>query len=120
VTLVDDAHRHQQHPRPHVERAGHQEIDVRLFQLDLTVLFQSLDERMLQLELGDELNPRRKTMTDDQHEAMEVEHAILGFALVEVKVHVARDGPSRRHCVSRGRLRHSLGGGEEQKSSEVD
>src|SRR4029079_2554723 len=44
VTLVDDAHRHQQHPRPHVERTGHQEIDVRLFQLDLTAPFPSPED----------------------------------------------------------------------------
>ena len=95
MTLVDDAHRHQQHARAHVERTRQQEIDVRLFELELAAFFQSFDERVLQLELGDEANPRREAVIDDQHEAVEVEHAILGFAFVEMKVHVARDGPGR-------------------------
>ena len=72
---------------------------------------------MLQLELGDEANPRRKTVIDDQHEAMEVEHAILGFAFVEMKVHVARDRPGGRRRICRGRLRESPGGGQKDQNS---
>ena len=57
VALVDDADRHQQHPRAHVDAAGDQEIDVGLFQFDLSALLESFDEGMFELELTDKAAP---------------------------------------------------------------
>ena len=60
-------------PARTLNAARQQEVDVRLFQLQLARFFQSLDERVLELELADEANARREAVVEEQHEAMEVE-----------------------------------------------
>ena len=92
VPLVDDADRHEQHAGAHVEAARQQEVDICLLQLELARLFQPFDQCMLELELADESNAVAEAMRDQQHEAVEVETAVFEFALVEMEIHVARDG----------------------------
>ena len=92
MPLVDDADRHEQHAGAHVEAARQQEVEICLLQLELAGLFQPFDQRMLELELADESNAVAEAMRDQQHEAVEVETAVFEFALVEMEIHVARDG----------------------------
>ena len=54
VPLVDDAHRHEHHAGPHVEGARDEEIEIRLFELELAGLFEALDHGVLDLHLADE------------------------------------------------------------------
>ena len=61
VALVEDADRHQQHAGAHVEAAGQQEVDIRLFELELAAFLEPLDEGVLQLELTDEADVRART-----------------------------------------------------------
>ena len=65
---------------------------------------EALDERVLELELADEADAGREAVVEEQHEAVEVEHAGLPLELVEVEVHVAR-----QRARSRLRLRRRLG-----------
>ena len=92
VPLVDDADRHEQHARAHVEAAGQQEVHVRLLELELSRFLEPFDERVLELQLADEADAVAEAVRDEQHEAMKVEAPVLELALVEVEVHVARDG----------------------------
>ena len=54
-----------------------EEVDVRLFELELARFLEPLDERVLQLELADEPDAWRKAVVEKQDEAMEVEDAVL-------------------------------------------
>ena len=54
VPLVDDADRHEQHAGAEVQRGVHEEIEVRLLELQLAALFQPFDDGVLELELADE------------------------------------------------------------------
>ena len=92
VPLVDDADRHEQHAGAHVEAARQQEVEICLLQLELAGLLEPFDERVLELELADESNAVAEAMRDQQHEAMEVEAPVFEFGLVEMEIHVARDG----------------------------
>ena len=89
VPLVDDAHGHQQQAPANVESARQQEIDVRLLELEFAGLLETFDERVLHLELGDEANPGREAVIQDEHESVEVQDAVARLRLVEMKVHVA-------------------------------
>ena len=50
--------RHQQHSRAHVEPARHEEVEIGLFELQLALLFEPLDDRVLDLELAHEPDAR--------------------------------------------------------------
>ena len=95
VALVDDADRHQHHARPHVEPPREQEVDVGLFELELAGFLESLDQRVFQLQLADEPDAIAEAVRQQQHEAVEIETAVLELGLVEMEVHVARQ---RRAC----------------------
>ena len=86
---VDDADGREQHACPEVELARQQEIDVRLFELELSSNFETLNERMFQLQFADESDARREAVAQEQHESVEVDRAVLMGVFVEVKVHVA-------------------------------
>ncbi|MEO5819601.1 MAG: hypothetical protein ABIT71_03790 [Vicinamibacteraceae bacterium] len=103
VAFVEDADRHQQHAGPDVEAPGEQEVDVRLFQLEFAALLEPLDESVLELQLTDEPDARRKLVRHEQDEAMEVEPAVGPLRLVVVEVHVAGQ-PRRRLMVVVGGL----------------
>ena len=75
VTLVDDAHRHEQHARAEVERRLQQDVDVGLLELQLAGVFQPLDERVFDLELTDEAQAVREAVAEQQDEAVEVERS---------------------------------------------
>jgi len=92
VPFVDDANRDEQHPGPHVEAAGQKKVEVRLLELHFAALFQTCDKCVLQLELPDETNLRGKAVIEKEHEPVEIDDAVLPFRLVEVKIHVARNG----------------------------
>ena len=85
VPLVDDADGHQHHAGAHVEAARQQEVDVGLLELQLARLFEPLDERVFELELADEPDAIAEAVGDEQHEAMEVEAAVLEFGLLKWK-----------------------------------
>ena len=104
VALVDDADRHQHHAGAHVEPPREQEIDVRLFELELAAFLEPFDERVLQLQLADEPDAIAEAVRDEQHEAVKIETAVLELGLVEVEVHVAGQRRARR-----GRRRRRLG-----------
>ena len=105
VPLVDDADRHQHHPGADVERSIEQEVDVRLFELELAGFLEPLDERVFQLELADEADARRERVRDEQDEAMEVETGVRELRLVEVEVHVAGEVRPRSLAACRRGLR---------------
>ena len=92
-------------PARTLKRARQQEVDVRLFELELARLFEPFDQRVLELQLADEADAVAETVRDEQHEPMEVEAAVFELVLVEVEVHVARDG---RGAFGRGRRRAAL------------
>ena len=81
----------EQHARADVERARQQEVDVGLLQLQLARLLEAFDEGVLELELADEADAVGELVRDQQHEAMEVELAVLELRLVVLEVHVARE-----------------------------
>ena len=121
MPLVDDADGYEQHAGAHVEAAGQQEVQIRLLELELSRFFEPFDERMLQLQLADEADAIAEAVRDEQHETMEVEAPVFELALVEVEVHVARDGRGplgRRGGCGRlgrcGRRRHECEGGGER------
>ena len=91
VPLIDDADRHQEHPGAEVQLAGDEKVDVGLFELELPCLFEPLDKGMLQLELGDEPDPVREAVREQQDEPMKIEPGVLMLDIVEVEVHVPRD-----------------------------
>ena len=57
-----------------------EEVDVRLLELELAGFLEPLDERVLQLQLADEADARRERVVEEQHEAVEVEHASFAVA----------------------------------------
>ncbi len=73
---------------------------------------------MLDLELADEAEPVAEAVVEQQHEAVEVEQGIFVLGPVEMKVHVAGDGPGLRgrrrliapRCLRRGHDRLSIAG----------
>ena len=89
VPFVEDAHRHEQHPRADAEAPRNQKVDVGLLQLQLASFLEAFDERVFQFEFADEANARAEAVREQQHEAMEIDDAVLAVALVEVHVHVA-------------------------------
>src|SRR6185503_14033174 len=59
-------------------------------------LLEPLDQRMLELELADEAKTLGEAVVEEEHEAVEIEERVFVLGLVEVEVHVARDGPGLR------------------------
>ena len=90
VPLVDDPHRHEQHPGSQVEAARHQEVDVRLFQFDGALFLETFDNGMLQLQFRDEANAGREGVAEDQDKAVEIQLPVARLGLVEMEIHVAR------------------------------
>ena len=76
VALVDDADGHEQLARAHAEPAVDEEIEVRLFELQLAFLFAAFDDRVLDFELRDESDPIREAMGEQQDEAPEVDERV--------------------------------------------
>ena len=105
VPFVDDADRHQHHPRAQVEAAMHHQVDVGLFDGDLAGLFPAFDfdECVLDLDLRPELDAIGKAMADHQDEAMQIRFGRQVLHLVEVHLHVAREC---RHAVASLGVRH--------------
>ena len=64
-------------PARTLKRAREQEVDVRLLQLELAGVLEAFDERVLELQLADEPDAVAEAVRDEQHEAMEVEPAVL-------------------------------------------
>jgi hypothetical protein len=83
VALVDDANRHEQHSRANVERAGQQEVDIRLLEFQLALLFQTLDDSVLELQLADEPDLFREGVCDQQDEAMEIQLGVAELGLLK-------------------------------------
>jgi len=107
MAFVDDPHRHQQDPRTDVQRPADQEIQVRLLQFEFAGVFLPFDERVLELDLAHEPDAVGKLVSDEQHEAMEVQLPFPGCFVVVVKLHVPRQpgfrsvGGARSLCVRR-------------------
>jgi hypothetical protein len=91
MPLVDDADRHQHHAGAHVEAAREQKVHIGLFELELALLFASLDERVLDFHLAHEADAIAERVGDQQHEAVEIERAVGELGLVVMEVHVARE-----------------------------
>ncbi len=89
VPLVDDVDRREQHACADVEAPRQEEVEIGLFELELTMFFESLDERVLELELPDEADALRKAVVDQQHEAVKIELRVDLLDIVEMEVHVA-------------------------------
>ena len=85
-----------QHAGAQVELRVDQEVEIRLFQLQLARFFETFDERVFELQLSDEAEAIGEAVIEQQHEPVEVENAVIADGLVEVEVHVARDGPGAR------------------------
>ena len=80
VAFVEDADRHEHHAGADVERARQEKVEIRLLELQLAAALEALDERVLQLELADEADAIREPVRDEQHEAVEVDDAVLELA----------------------------------------
>ena len=78
-------------PARTLNRARQQKVEVRLLELQLAGLLQTLDEGMLELQLADEPDAVAEPVRDEQHEPVKVEPAVLELRLVEMEIHVARD-----------------------------
>ncbi len=73
-----------------------EKVEIRLLELQLAAALEALDERVLQLELADEADAIGEAVRDEQHEAVEVDDAVLELALRVVEVHVAGEAGCRR------------------------
>ena len=89
VTFVHDADRHQHHAGAQVQTAIDQQINVGLLNRDLAGFFGALDKRVLDLDLGPELDAIGKAVPHHQHEAVEVNGGWQVLHLIEVHLHVA-------------------------------
>ena len=114
VALVDDADRHEQHPGAEVQRRAHEEIEVRLLELELPAFLEPLDHRVLELELADESQPIGKGVREQEHEPVEVQNGWSAVGrVIEVELHVTGQRPgSRRRAARIGRR---LGGTRDGK-----
>ncbi len=94
VTLVDDADRDEQHPGAEVQRRAHEEIEIRLLELELAALLEAFDDRVLELELADEPQPIGKAVREEQHETVEIQNRRGAIRrLIQVELHVAGQRP---------------------------
>ena len=86
-----------------------EEVEIRLFELELAALLQALDDGVLELELADESQPIGKAVREEQHEAVEIENRRDRFVrrLVQVEFHVAGNRTRRRSRSGRARGRLS-------------
>ena len=89
MALVDDADGHEQLARADVEPAVDEEIEVRLFELELAFLFAAFDDRVLDFELGDEADAIGEAVGEQQHEPAEVDERVGVGRVHELQVHVA-------------------------------
>jgi len=92
VPLVDDANGNEHHPRPDVEGARQQEIEIGLLQRDFSPFLETLDDGVFDLEFPDEPDARREAVRHHQDKPVEVEDGILWLDLVVMDFHVAREG----------------------------
>ena len=121
MSLVDDAHGHEQHPRAHVEPARDQKVEIGLLDLELAALLEPLDHGVLDLDLTDEAESRTELVREEQDEPVKVEYAVPKFQLVEMELHVARERRDGRWrgTLSDGRLAAHRRPCEEQAEGEA-
>ncbi len=102
MALVDDADGHEQLARADAEPAVDEEIEVRLFELELAFLFAAFDDRVLDFELRDEADAIGEAVGEEQDEAPEVDERVGVGRVHELQVHVARQrGQRSGRAVSR-------------------
>ena len=86
---------HEQLARADVEPAIDEEIEIRLLELQLALVFAAFDDRVLHLELRDEADPIREAMREQEHESAEVDEGVGVRGIDELQVHVARQRRER-------------------------
>ena len=92
-------------PARKFKRRTHEEVEIRLFELELAALLQALDDGVLELELADEPQPIGEAVREEQDEAVEIENRRDRFVrrLVQVELHIAGNRTRRRSRSGRAR-----------------
>src|SRR5581483_10737002 len=72
VAFIDDADGRQHHAGADVEIGLDQEVEIGLFQRDFAALLLPFDQRVLQLKFAPELDAIRKTVAEQEHEAVKI------------------------------------------------